>query len=375
MRLNFKRLKRKLIGSSPGKRQNRSNTKHKISKVYNYFCVFLIAAVLIAGLPDILDIDSGNSHKKQTSNSNTIITSTSATTTSGQASEPLEPGMMLLKAGTYKFNDVLTEGDFSQDIDITVTATDGVSTIAVYISAIAGLTYDYFGLLVTIDSMVVDGEEQLEEPTQMAAYSSSDKIWDLPIQTHTITKDTVVDVTFGTWYILNTDYNMVNASEGLTFRSNDDGTCGVWGGTCTDTEVVIPPVSPDGDTVIAIRANAFYNEDTIASLIIPSTVKELQYRAFYGCNSLANVILNEGLETIGDQSFSYCDFVSITIPSTVSLIGNGAFVACSKLNEIIFMGTVEQWKNIVLEEGWLTEGYTNDPTAIYVQCTDGQVAL
>ena len=39
-------------------------------------------------------------------------------------------------------------------------------------------------------------------------------------------------------------------SEGLKFTSNGDGTCSVSGiGTCTDTEIVIPPVSPMGDAV------------------------------------------------------------------------------------------------------------------------------
>ena len=42
-------------------------------------------------------------------------------------------------------------------------------------------------------------------------------------------------------------------SQGLKFASNKDGTCYVMGmGDCTDTVVVIPPVSPAGDKVTGI---------------------------------------------------------------------------------------------------------------------------
>ena len=47
-------------------------------------------------------------------------------------------------------------------------------------------------------------------------------------------------------------------SEGLEFTSNGDGTCYVAGiGECTDTDIVIPEVSPTGDVVIAIGTYAF----------------------------------------------------------------------------------------------------------------------
>ena len=43
---------------------------------------------------------------------------------------------------------------------------------------------------------------------------------------------------------------MIPTSTGLEFTSNDDGTCYVSGvGTCDDTHIVIPAVSPAGDSV------------------------------------------------------------------------------------------------------------------------------
>ena len=49
-------------------------------------------------------------------------------------------------------------------------------------------------------------------------------------------------------------------SEGLTYRSNGDGTCFVDGiGTCTDTKVVIPKIY-NGEGVTGISDKAFFYE-------------------------------------------------------------------------------------------------------------------
>ena len=52
-------------------------------------------------------------------------------------------------------------------------------------------------------------------------------------------------------------------SVGLEFKSNGDGTCQLKGiGVCTDTEIIVPKASPEGDVVTAIGNAAFrYNEE------------------------------------------------------------------------------------------------------------------
>lgn len=78
-------------------------------------------------------------------------------------------------------------------------------------------------------------------------------------------------------------------SEGLEFDSNGDGTCCLVGiGDCTDTEVVIPPTSPEMETVTIIEASAFAGEP-ITSISIPATVKEIGRKAFNSCTSLTDV--------------------------------------------------------------------------------------
>lgn len=79
----------------------------------------------------------------------------------------------------------------------------------------------------------------------------------------------------------------VKYSSGLEFDSNGDGTCYVVGmGECTDTELLIPPVSPDNDTVIGVEGFA---GEAITSVSFPSTIEDIARRAFNNCTSLTDV--------------------------------------------------------------------------------------
>ena len=81
----------------------------------------------------------------------------------------------------------------------------------------------------------------------------------------------------------------VKYSAGLEFESNGDGTCIVLGmGECTDTELVIPPVSPENDKVVEIDGSAFAGE-AITSVSFPATLESIGRRAFNNCASLTDV--------------------------------------------------------------------------------------
>ncbi|MBQ7322312.1 MAG: InlB B-repeat-containing protein [Clostridia bacterium] len=76
-------------------------------------------------------------------------------------------------------------------------------------------------------------------------------------------------------------------SIGLEFDSNGDGTCCVVGmGTCADSELVIPPVSPEAEIVIAVEGFA---GEAITSVSFPSTIEEITKRAFNECTLLTDV--------------------------------------------------------------------------------------
>ncbi|EJK45925.1 hypothetical protein THAOC_35438 [Thalassiosira oceanica] len=73
-------------------------------------------------------------------------------------------------------------------------------------------------------------------------------------------------------------------------------------------------------------------------ITLPSTVTELGRGAFFGCNRLIELQLNEGLRIVGEPAFQLCAALrSVTIPSTVTELGD-AFCNCRNLSEVILQG-------------------------------------
>ena len=72
----------------------------------------------------------------------------------------------------------------------------------------------------------------------------------------------------------------------------------------------------------------WFENASIREIVIPKSVKTIGDGAFYNCNNLASIILQEGLESIGDECFSgnilddnAPQIREITIPKTVKSIG------------------------------------------------------
>ena len=137
-------------------------------------------------------------------------------------------------------------------------------------------------------------------------------------------------------------------SQGLEFTSNGDGTCYVSGiGTCTDTDIVVPAVSPSGDSVTSIGDSAFYDCNSLTSVVIPDSVTYIGWGAFYYCSSLTSVVIPDGVESIDRYAFSDCSsLTSVVIPDGVTSIGNGAFRNCSSLTEIKVDSNNANYKDI-----------------------------
>ena len=186
-------------------------------------------------------------------------------------------------------------------------------------------------------------------------------------------------------------------SEGLEFTSNGNGTCYVSGiGTCTDANIIIPAVSPNGDRVTGIGSSAFYDCSDLTSITIPEGVKSIEKYAFFNCRGLieinfnatamndlayntyafsyagkyadgitvniganvtkipahlfnphhsfssevpnvTSVVFEKGSEctSIGEYAFNYVkSLVSIAIPESVMIIGSHAFEGCYSLSGI-----------------------------------------
>ena len=209
--------------------------------------------------------------------------------------------------------------------------------------------------------------------------------------------------------------NLVFDNDGLVFYTNDS-TSYLMGYSGSDTAIILPD-SCNGKNY-KIFQYAFYQNQTLTSVLVPTSVSEIgksafegctnltsitlpfvgntlddktnnhfgyifgastyawhketvpaslktviitggniNYGAFYECSNLTGVTLPSTLTSIGYESFLHCSsLTSITIPSTVTSIANYAFRYCSNLATVIFDGT-SQLKTV----GW---GVFADCTAL-----------
>ena len=134
-------------------------------------------------------------------------------------------------------------------------------------------------------------------------------------------------------------------SEGLEFRTYHDGTCYVAGiGSCTDLDIIIPPVSPEGDIVIAVGEAAFHINFNITSVYIPESVTKIYPAAFYGCEQLEYIRIPDTVTEIGGKNFAHCAFTTFRFGenSQIKVLDEGLFDGCKSLVDIDIPESVEE---------------------------------
>lgn len=91
----------------------------------------------------------------------------------------------------------------------------------------------------------------------------------------------------------------------------------------------------------------FGGSDGVRTLILPKMVRAVQQGAFYQVESLRSVLLNEGLETLGDDryqrdrrmsfgAFQESGLRRMRLPSTLKRIAHRAFMDCKALRTVSF---------------------------------------
>ena len=135
-----------------------------------------------------------------------------------------------------------------------------------------------------------------------------------------LSKATIVEG--GEWYY---EYS----SSGHCYTSdNVIGNCMFDG--CTNLKNIVLP-----DGVTSIGEWAFSGCSSLTSIDIPAGVTSIAEGAFLACYSLTSIDIPAGVTSIGSYAFSYCYYlVSIDIPAGVTSIGYAAFYDCSSLSSI-----------------------------------------
>ena len=106
------------------------------------------------------------------------------------------------------------------------------------------------------------------------------------------------------------------------------------------TTIVVDPSNPVYDS--RNQCNAIIRTDTnelvmgFSSTIIPNSVTNIGYGAFYDCTGLTSIEIPNSVTSIRDKAFYGCtSLTSIEIPNSVTLIVENPFSRCSGLSTIV----------------------------------------
>lgn len=140
-------------------------------------------------------------------------------------------------------------------------------------------------------------------------------------------KSTVWDLLDGYGYSGNLKHWDGLCDYSFVYEENEDGTCTLISYNGNSENVVIPYVSNTGFLITAIGPYVFGRaNESIISVSIADSIKEIQDSAFGYCLRLQSVKLPKHLKTIGPSAFNTCiNLRSIRIPKTVESIGAYAF--------------------------------------------------
>jgi len=116
--------------------------------------------------------------------------------------------------------------------------------------------------------------------------------------------------------------------------------------TGTATSVRIPD-RINNLPVVQIGDSAFYQKNTITSVVMPNTVTSIGETAFQRCTRLTSVTFSSSLTTIGTSAFNACTaLTSITLPSNITTIGIRAFSDCTALTTVSLPASITNIGNL-----------------------------
>lgn len=98
----------------------------------------------------------------------------------------------------------------------------------------------------------------------------------------------------------------------------------------------------------SIDAEAFSNEFSLKSIIIPDSVKRIGEKAFFNCTGLTEITIPSGVTSIDQLAFYNCSNLErITFQGSNSItIGNNVFFKCGNLKNVIIQD-ISSWCSLV----------------------------
>lgn len=97
-----------------------------------------------------------------------------------------------------------------------------------------------------------------------------------------------------------------------------------------ETSLVLCPAAREGvfrvpDSVLTVGNGAFYNCKKLTKIIFGKNIKNINYMTCYNAESLKEIIIREGTQSIDMGAFTYCYYAQIEIPKSVTQIADNVF--------------------------------------------------
>ena len=116
----------------------------------------------------------------------------------------------------------------------------------------------------------------------------------------------------------------------LSAYAEKSGTCGAnlqW--KLTDEGVLTITGTGEMQDWNRSKPSPWHADKSVKQVIIGNGVTTIGSSAFSDCDSLTSVTIPNSVTTIGSGAFEFCfSLTSLTIPNSVTTIGSGAFVDC-----------------------------------------------
>ena len=93
----------------------------------------------------------------------------------------------------------------------------------------------------------------------------------------------------------------------------------------------------------SIGFQVFQNCTSLASVVLPKTLKGIGVNAFQGCSSLSQIELPETVNNLSSDAFESTSLDNIVIPKSVNNIASNSFLKCNKLASIVVAAANETY--------------------------------
>ena len=166
-----------------------------------------------------------------------------------------------------------------------------------------------------------------------------------------------------------------NLAPADTFIAEDDGSAVFtrkydYNGNMLDEYALVSWTGATGDVTVPSRfrnmpvtmvgRNTFYKNTSVTSVILPESVKQIDFDMFYGCTALEEVHILGNIEGNLSGTFSGCTALKkVTLPGTVYYIGSSTFLQCINLEEVHYPSSWN-WYNRVTVDATGNDRLTDD---------------